>query len=212
MKKNINTYNDFLAALIETESRSTQKRSDAKNGLRYLKWSDPESYEEYVARHERGEGLQVKEADIRQQAKEKIETIKGSYKKLEFDVPPGVNINDVLDAVDVLPSEDLVTSNGVLQRRDIIMRRCIKHVAEEGKVDEAKLRNSTVKKLDSFFRHSWATDAPEKKYAKTLICKDIPVVELLNTYNKGELDLGKIFSLVNKYMKFSPHLKNNGNK
>ncbi len=154
----------------------------------------------------------VDEAEIRQQAKKKIEKTKYPWKKLESDVPPGVEVKDVLTSVDVIPLEELITANGSLQRRDVIIRRCIKHLAEEGKVDEAKLRNVTSNKLYNILRRQWVADDIEKKNAMTVIRETIPVVELVYTYDGEELNLGKIFNLVNKYVHFKPHLKNYYNK
>lgn len=88
------------------------------------------------------------EAAIRKKALERIKTVRQF--KFENDYPPGVNMNDVFDAIFEVPIENLLTSNGDLTRRKVIIRRCIRYVASKGLVDEKKLRKDVVQVLKSF--------------------------------------------------------------
>ena len=84
------------------------------------------------------------EQTIRQKALERINTPRLGFLKGD-DYPPGVNMDDVRESVLLLPIEELMTKNGNLPCRDVILRRCIRNVAARGLVDEEKLRNRVVK-------------------------------------------------------------------
>lgn len=84
------------------------------------------------------------EQSIRQKALERINTPRGDFLRVD-DCPPGVNMDDVRESVLLLPIEELMTKNGNLPRRDVILRRCIRNVAARGLVNEEKLRKSVVK-------------------------------------------------------------------
>ena len=96
------------------------------------------------------------EATIRQKALERINTPRWESN----DCPPGVNKSDIRDSVFLLPIADLMTKNGNLARRDVILRRCIRNVAKRGLVNEEKLRKSVVKVYSSWRKKSKIKDGP----------------------------------------------------
>ena len=99
------------------------------------------------------------EQSIRQKALERINTPRLGFLRGD-DCPPGVNMDDVRESVLLLPIEELMTKNGNLARRDVILRRCIRNVAERGLVNEEKLRNSVVKAYSSWRKKLKIKDSP----------------------------------------------------
>lgn len=99
------------------------------------------------------------EQSIRQKALERINTPRWDS-KVDIDCPPGVIMDDIRESVFLLPIEELMTTNGNLARRDVILRRCIRNVAERGLVNEEKLRKSVVKAYSSWMKKLKIKDGP----------------------------------------------------
>lgn len=99
------------------------------------------------------------EQSIRQKALERINTPRLEVLRVD-DCPPGVKMDDVRESLFLLPIEELMTKNGNLPRRDVILRRCIRNVAARGLVNEEKLRNSVVKAYSSWRKKLKIKDGP----------------------------------------------------
>lgn len=134
----------------------------------------------------------MNEATIRQKALERIKTPR--LFKLENDYPPGVNMNDVFDAINEVPIEDLLTSNGDLTRRNVILRRCIRYVASKRLVDEKKLRKDVVRVLKSFTKKlklgvdCWNPIIHYFQY-------EASIEELIGLYDGGNINPDKLLRL-----------------
>lgn len=138
------------------------------------------------------------EATIRQKALERIKTPR--LFKLENDYPPGVNMNDVFDAINEVPIEELLTSNGELTRRDVILRRCIKYVASKGLVEERILRKDVVRIYTSFIR-KYKKSQLGAKYREPIIHffqNEASIDKLLSLYNGSNIDTDKLLRLVDE--------------
>ena len=137
------------------------------------------------------------EETIRQKALERIKTVR--LFKLENDYPPGFNMNDVFEAINEVPIEELLTSNGDLTRRDVILRRCIKYVASEGLVDEEKLRKDVIRVYSSFVKKLKLGEIykdPILHYFQN----EASIEKLLGLYDGRNINTDKLLRLVDEHV------------
>lgn len=135
------------------------------------------------------------EARIRQNALDRIITVR--FYKLENDYPPGVKMNDVFNAIEEMPIEELLTKNGNLTSRVIILRRCIRYVASKGLVDEKKLRKDVVRVYTSITK-KFNLGA---RYRETIIHffqNDVSIEKILSLYDGGNINTDKLLRFADK--------------
>lgn len=171
VKRNIETYEEFLAALQAKKSDDRFERNEAKNALGNLRIKYPERFEKYTKRFEGIEETQsitpakprkprakagdkeryIREhpelslKDLRDKARAKL--MKGHYGLgLAFDIPVWISQEEVLRSLDELTIPDLITGSGNLAQRAILYRKCIRRAAASGRVDETKLRQTILSK------------------------------------------------------------------
>lgn len=210
----VDNYSDFLSALREKTSNDAKTRNDAKNALGILKQTNPKLYNEYRARYEgivlptptitqspRVESAAPKhirktnklsEREIQDKAYNRL--VNNGY--IMYNKPPWITTNDVLNSFPKLDISDLITEKGNLVKGNTILRKCIRLAAEEGRIDELKLRQIVFDKC----RRLWNYFPNEPDYSfdqlKWFILKVIPAEELTDTFTEYGVSDSKVINLL----------------
>ena len=169
VKRIIETYEEFIAALQAKKSDDRVERNEAKNALGNLRIKYPEQFEKYSKWYEGIEEplptIQVKPRkpralpadkeryiqehpeinveELRNKARERL--MKGKYGMgIRFDLPSWISERDLLSSVETLAISDLITADGSLAQRAILYRKCIRRAAASGRVDEMALRQTIL--------------------------------------------------------------------
>lgn len=197
--RTINEYNDYLIALKAKYSEDPKTRNEGKNSLGNLRIQDPERFEKYKARYEEeqlqnNKGIKAtkrinktswsSEDELRKLAKERI--CKSKYEFLPFyiDFPFGVKSDDVLAALEELPIEELLTKGGEPTRRNVILKRCLKRLLEQGKIDGTALRKESINLFNRYYTNGYITINKPLKRADIVyyLNNNISIAELLELY------------------------------
>lgn len=199
VKRIIESYNDYLAALKAKSSEDPVTRNEGKNALGNLRIRDPKRFEEYKARYEDkqlsknvslstpkriNKTTWTTDNELRELAKERIRKSKYKFIPFYLDLPFGVKSDDVLAAVEELPIKELLTKGGELTRRDVILKRCIKRLLEQGKIDGTALRKESINLFNRYYSTGAITVNKPLKRADVVcyLSNDISIEELLEFY------------------------------
>ena len=158
----INTYYDYLVALVEKNSANPKVQKETKNAFRILR-QFPEKYNAFREFKQNGKSLLelgISESDIRhlahihlstQQVKNDPYSSKRTVWNLADILPAMFDSKDVLAAIEKLPLEQLLTKKGTLESRSVIIERCMLNVVQQQDIDEVALRDDVAKRFTNFY-------------------------------------------------------------
>ena len=215
VKRIIETYEDYLAALEAKKSEDAVTRNEGKNALGNLRIRDSKRFEEYNARYEgivppsivvpptprvvRKTTKRIPKCALmtEQQIREKArETLLKDDLETGYSIPKWVTFNDVMISFSKLNRTDLVTGKGNLIQRKSLLRKCILLAAAEGRVDEGKLRPLIL----SHCRTIWNKLQLQLDYSfesvKWFILKVASTKELANANIEYGINTSKIIGLI----------------
>lgn len=210
--KLINSYFDYLVALIEKESEDLDTQKETKNALRILR-QYPERYKEYVENKRKGKSLLelgLSEKDIRSLVRMHLTTRqinKDPYLDEVWDLneilPDAFDSEDVIAAIEGIPLEDLLTKNGALKTKNAIIERCLLEVIQQGKVDEGELRNEVAKRFNNFYSLRLLVLNQPSRYVD-IICfinNDVPIEDLAHVLasETGAHTINRLVDLINSH-------------
>ena len=190
--KLINSYFDYLIALIEKGSDDLDIQKETKNALRILR-QYPERYKVYVENKRKGKSLLelgISEKDIRLLVRMQLTTrqikqdgfLEETVWDLDEMLPDMFDSKDILTAMEELPLEDLLTNKGALKNRNAIFERCLLEVIRQGKVDEVELRNDVAKRFHNVHSLGLIVINQPVEYVDVIcfINDDAPIEDLTN--------------------------------
>lgn len=211
--KLINSYFDYLVALIEKGSEDENIQKETKNALRILR-QYPERYKEYVENKRKGKSLLelgLSEKDIRSLVRLHLTTrqikhgdfMDDTVWDLDEMLPKIFDSKDVLVALEELPLEDLLTKNGALKTRNAIYERCMLEVIRLGKVDEVELRNEVAIRFNNFHSLGLIVMNQPLGYVDAIcfINNDAPIEDLTNVLasETGAHTIKRLVNLINSH-------------
>ena len=225
VKRIIETYEEFLAALQAKKSDDRVERNEAKNALGNLRIKYPERFEKYTKWFEGVEEPQpitpakprkprakaggkeqyIREHpdlsldDLREKARARLS--KGRWGLgLAFDIPVWISQEEVLKSLDELTIPDLITASGNLAQRETLLRRCLKIVLAEGRINEEKLRKTVQSSFASYYGRK-IISLNESYYfepVRRMLLEDTKIDELLYVANNGwDIDADRLVNLIN---------------
>lgn len=190
--KLINSYFDYLIALIEKGSDDLDIQKETKNALRILR-QYPERYKVYVENKRKGKSLLelgISEKDIRLLVRMQLTTrqikqdgfLEETVWDLDEMLPDMFDSKDILTAMEELPLEDLLTNKGALKNMNAIFERCLLEVIRQGKVDEVELRNDVAKRFHNVHSLGLIVINQPVEYVDVIcfINNDAPIEDLTN--------------------------------
>lgn len=227
VKRNIETYEEFLAALQAKKSDDRVERNEAKNALGILRIKYPKQFEKNTKWHEGIEEMppiipakprkplakagdkeqyirehpELSLKDLRDKARAKL--MKGPYGLgLRAGLPSWISDSEVLSSFEMLTISDLITASGNLIQREPLQRKCIKLVVADRRFDEEKLRK-TVQSMFSCYYNCGIVGLKDPSYfapVRRMLYEDTTIDELLYVTNNGNcsnVDIGRLIDLIN---------------
>lgn len=173
VKRNIETYEDYLAALQAKAFDDPVDGNEAQSILDNFRLNNPDLYDKFskmcdgieeprpiIESEEPSSMVPVKKqkrvGDKEQIIDEHFETnvkklrnkarkrlMKGKY---GLELPTWINEKELLASIEQLTISDLITSTGEPVQRSTLYQKCIKLAAASGRIDEAMLRQTIVKR------------------------------------------------------------------
>lgn len=225
VKRIIENYSDFLAAMEAKKSEDAVTRNEGKNALGNLRIRNPKLFDEYKARYEGiapaeptieskpkkarktaydkekyiREHPEINVMELRKKARERL--LKGSYNLgLLIDTPPWMSKEDLLDSLNRLTISDLITASGKPVQRQTLLRKCINIAIAEGRIDEKKLRDIVFSSFCNNYKNKGIIilKSPDLyEPVKRVLREETTVEELLSVSNGYGVDIGKLVELIN---------------
>lgn len=214
----IETYSDYLIALRDQTAVLKSVQNEAKKALEDLRKNDPVRYNEYKARHEAPkpskpskssvkydkdkyihEHPEINIEEIREKARARLSKDRWGW-GLALYIPVWISQEEVLKSLDELAIPDLITGRGNLVQRETLLRKCMKIVLAERRINEERLRKTVQSSFSSYYGRKIIT-LKESFYfepVRRMLLEDTTIDELLYVFNNGlEIDVDRLVELIN---------------
>ena len=227
VKRIIENYNDFLAALDAKKSEDAVDRNEAKNALGNFRRRNPELFDKYTKRYEGIEEVtpivpekqrkprskpgdkekyirehpEISVIELRKKARERLLKTDRYGIGLALEIPSWVSQNEILKSLDNMTIADLITASGNPVPRQTLIRKCLQRAVSERRIDEKKLRYVVFSSFCNNYKVSgYITLASPDLYEpiKRVLREETTIEELVNvSHGYGGVDVEKLVQLIN---------------